>query len=62
MRILHPASFCHGQWFAIANDEVIEHTYIDQRQRVFQALGQVAVGLAGFGNAGGMIVGQNQRC
>jgi len=36
---------------------VVEHTHTDQLQRVAQLVGDRAVGGAGFGHAGGVVVG-----
>lgn len=38
---------------------MIQHPHIDQRQGVLQACGEQAVGLAGFGDAGGVVVGED---
>ncbi|MFM2005544.1 MAG: hypothetical protein RLZZ09_1199, partial [Pseudomonadota bacterium] len=43
----------------IADDKVIQHPDIHQIQRLLEPLSDEAVSLAGFGNAGGMIVGED---
>ena len=44
------------------HDEMIQHTHIHQRQRLFQRIGEQAVGLARLGHAGGMIVREDGCC
>ncbi len=41
---------------------MIEHPHFDQIQRLDEAFGQGAVGLAGLGDAGGVVVAKNHRC
>ena len=36
---------------AVADDQVVDHTHIDQREGLAQACGDALVGLAGFRNA-----------
>lgn len=38
---------------------MIQHPHIDQRQGVLQARGEQTVGLAGFGDTGGVVVGED---
>jgi hypothetical protein len=44
---------------AVANDEMIEHSDVDQVQCLRESLGEIPVGLAGFAPAGGVVVGDN---
>ena len=46
----------------VANDDVVEHAHVDEREGFAQAPGDVLVGLAGLGNAGGVVVGEDRRC
>jgi hypothetical protein len=46
--------------FPVTNDEMIEHAYIDERQGLLEPLRDVLVGLAGFGDARRMVVGENR--
>ena len=52
----------HGKRLAVADNKVIEHPHFDQIQRLDEAFGQGAVGLAGLGDARGMVVAENHRC
>ena len=45
----------------IADDDVIEHAYIDQFQCLAQSFGDAYVGLAGFADTGRVVMGQNHR-
>ncbi|MNP32050.1 hypothetical protein D3C76_1252070 [compost metagenome] len=40
---------------------MVEHAHIHQRQGIFQALGEQAIGLARFGDAGRVVMGEDQR-
>jgi hypothetical protein len=39
---------------------MVEHPHVDQRKCLFQHLGEVLVGVARLGKAGGMVVGEKQ--
>ena len=43
----------------VANDDVIQQPDVDQRQRLFDPLGDQFVRLAGLGDPGGVIVGDD---
>ena len=49
----------HRERLAVTDDEVIEHPYLNQIQRFGQALGQAVIGMAGFADAGGMVMADN---
>ena len=53
------ASFGEGNTLTIANDQVIENTNIHQGQGLLEALGDAQIGLAGLGDPGGMVVGED---
>ena len=44
----------------IADDDVIEHAYVDQFQCLAQSFGDAYVGLAGFAYTGRVIVGEDR--
>jgi hypothetical protein len=44
----------------IADDDVIEHAYVDQFQCLAQSFGDAYVGLAGFADTGRVIVRKNR--
>lgn len=56
-RRLHPAVFRHGQRFAIADNEVIEHPDVNQRECVGELAGQLAIGLTRLGDTGRVVMG-----
>ena len=41
---------------------MIQHPHFDQIQRLGQAFGQGAVGLARLGDTGGVVMAENYRC
>ncbi len=53
-----PASCQRGR-FALADDQVIQQPYVDQLEGGLQPPGYALVGLARFGDPGGVIVGKN---
>jgi hypothetical protein len=58
-RRLQQSTTCQRGGLGTANDQVIEQPDIDQLEGRLQAPGDAFVGLAGFGNAGRMIVGKD---
>ena len=46
---------------AVADDDVVEQTDVDQRERLLDPHRDEFVGLAGLGDAGGMIVRHDER-
>ena len=59
--LLQQAHFGHGHGLALADDQVIEHAHVDETNRIGNARCDGSVGGARLGNAGGMIVGQDDR-
>ena len=59
---LKQAVFGKGIRLAIANDKVIQHPDLHQGQGFFQFFGDLFVRDAGFGNAGRMVMGENDGC
>src|SRR5690606_3397695 len=51
----------HRKRRAVADHEVVEQAYVDQRQRLLEAGGDGAVGGAGLGVAAGMVVADDHR-
>ncbi|ANF25412.1 hypothetical protein PS273GM_09760 [Stutzerimonas stutzeri] len=58
----YPAVFGHRQWFAISDNEMIEHPHIDQCQGIAEPAGQLAVSLTRLNDTGWMIVSQDDGC
>src|SRR3954468_4899582 len=58
---LEQAAFSERHRFGTCDDEMIQYADIDQRERLLQRLGQKFVGAAGFGNPGGVVVGEDHR-
>ncbi len=56
VRLLKQAAFGEGHRLALADDEMIEHTHVHQRQRVGEAAGEPAIGVARLGDTRGMVV------
>lgn len=42
---------------AVANDDVVQEAYVDQGERLLDPLSDQFIGLARFGDAGGVVVG-----
>ena len=59
LRISKDAALGERDAGAVADDGVIEQADVHQGERIPDALGDLLVGAAGFGDAGGVIVGDN---
>ncbi len=58
---LNQPPFRKGQPLPLADDEVIQHAHVDQRQGLLEPLGDADVGLTGLRDPGRMVVGQDDR-
>jgi hypothetical protein len=57
------AALCKGHAAAVADDDVVQHPHVHQRQSVAQPLRDEFIGMAGFGDPGrvlGCISGCNR--
>ncbi|MNJ69279.1 hypothetical protein D3C77_656110 [compost metagenome] len=51
----------HRQRLALADDEVVEHTNVDQFQGLLEPMCELHIGLARLRDTRGMVVAENQR-
>ncbi len=61
IRRLDPPILGHRQRITVTDDEMVEHSHIDQLHRLLQTLGQRPVGRARLGVSRGVVVAQDQR-
>ena len=59
---LHQPPFGHGGYGLVPDNEVVQHAHVHQRQGLGQLQRNLPVGLARLGDAGGVVVGEDDGC
>src|SRR6267154_5634158 len=54
-------AFGEGHRAGSGDDEMVQHLNVDQSERAFQRAGEDLVGMARFGDAGGVVMRENHR-
>ena len=57
--VLHQAPLGHGRHRLVPDHQVVQHAHVHQRQGLGQLQGNLPVGLARLGDAGGVVVGED---